>query len=663
MSAFRDKSPVSGPGNRMLKSLLCGGLLCGGLLFGGLLVLLPQTSMAQTSTGAGTGSTAPSGTAPSGTAPETASETAPGTASETAPGRATGVGAVPGASTGPRSLLPPGLGEPGQGATAAPPPDRASGEGTSGGILIRQLDAPGQAAAGLLVASSGGLGGDLWLGSQAGVVHALYGRMPHAYRSPAARDLARRLLLSVGTPPSGSDGAALLGQRMNLLVTMGEADSAVALAEAAATGELGNPAFSRPLVDALFLTGDVTRACDLVSAQVRGGSRDFWQRASVFCDLQAGRRPDADLTRTILSETGRSNALFDELADAVADEIAVTLPDAGALGPLETAMFRQAAKAGLKAVGSPAPAIAARLATLPRLTTPQRLDAGEIANRHGTLPPAAVSLILGAPDAVLSAGPLRQAAIAVSNAPGVAARAEALLAFWDAALAQGDAPLAAAMAAPTLDSMIPSTDIGFLAPVAFRMHLLNGDRDRALGWLELMRRRATAGEGDAIRAQIAALPLAQVSGLDPANDRRLGNWRSAHAEGATANRQWRRILLLMDAVGRPVSESLWTNALQARDADDAADTGELVQGADPALWRQLVLASGAGRKGETAQAALALMGSVGPGALDSATLATVVGALRRVGQAATAQRLAIEALIATETAGQGATEPGLPAGD
>ncbi|MDF1722322.1 MAG: hypothetical protein P1U65_16740 [Minwuia sp.] len=551
-------------------------------------------------------------------------------------------------STGPRSLLPPGVG-----ANAAPRPDRSAGEGTSGGILIRQLDAPGESAAGLLVASSGGLGVDLWRGSQAGVVHALYGRMPDTYTSPAARDLARRVLLSVGTPPAGSDGAALLGQRMTHLVTMGEVGSAIALA--AASGDIGDPAFSRPLVDALLLNGDVARACDQVSVQVRGGSRDFWQRASVFCDLQAGRRPDADLTRTILNETGRSTALFDELADAVADGISVTLDNASAFGPLELAMFRAAPKAALKEIGRPAPAVAAQLATLPRLTTPQRLDAGEIANRAGTLPTAAVSLILGAPDADLSAGPLRKAAVSVSNASGIAERAEALLVLWDAAVAQGDASLAAAMAAPALANMIPSADIGFLAPVAFRMHLLNGADERALGWLELLRRRATAGEGGAIRAQIAALPLAQVSALDPVNDRRLGNWRAANPDGAVADRQWRRILLLMDAVGSPVSETLWTDALKA-----APETGpDAPRIADAALWRQLVMASGAGRTGEAAQAALALVGSAGPGALDPVTLATVVGSLRRAGQAATARRLAVEALIATENA----AGAGLSAGD
>lgn len=547
-----------------------------------------------------------------------------------------------GRSSGPKSLLPATVNS---GSASEAPADQSV---TTGGIVIGQLDAPGEAAAGLLGPSSGGLGLGLWEGSSAGIVHALYGRMPPHHASPAAHDLARRLLLSIGTPPSGSDSAALLGQRMALLVTMGEADSAVALAEAASSGDLNNPAYSRPLADALLLSGDIGRACDLVGTQVRGGSRDFWQRASVFCDLQAGRRPDADLTRTILNETGRSSPVFDDLADAMADDVAVELEDAAQLSPLHLAMFRLGQKASLKSLAGLAPAIAARLATMPRLTTPQRLDAGLLAIRTGTVQPAAVTLILGAPDADLNADDFRQAAVTFARAEGKLARAEAMLAMWTIALTQGDAATAAALAAPALERLLPSIDLAFLAPAAFRMHLLNGDVDRARGWLELLRRRAAAGERDAILAQTAALPLAQVSGIDPANNRRLGNWRDANPAGEGADQQWHRILLLMDAVGRPVTEGLWTDALQSPATDSAA-----VSTTDAALWRQMVLATGAGRTGEAVQAALALMGPTGPGALDPVALASIVGSLRRLGLAPVAERMAVEALIATEAVRSG----------
>lgn len=547
-----------------------------------------------------------------------------------------------GRSSGPKSLLPATVNS---GSASEAPADQSV---TTGGIVIGQLDAPGEAAAGLLGPSAGGLGLDLWEGSSAGIVHALYGRMPPHHASPAAHDLARRLLLSIGTPPSGSDSAALLGQRMTLLVTMGEADSAVALAEAASSGDLNNPAYSRPLADALLLSGDIRRACDLVGTQVRGGSRDFWQRASVFCDLQAGRRPDAELTRTILNETGRSSPVFDDLADAMADDVAVELVDAAQLSPLHLAMFRLGQKATLKSLDGLAPAIAARLATMPRLTTPQRLDAGLLAIRTGTVQPAAVTLILGAPDADLNADDFRQAAVTFARAEGKLARAEAMLAMWTVALSQGDAATAAALAAPALERLLPSIDLAFLAPAAFRMHLLNGDEDRARGWLELLRRRAAAGERDAVLAQTAALPLAQVSGIDPANDRRLGNWRDANPAGKGADQQWHRILLLMDAVGRPVTEGLWTDALQSPATDSAA-----VATTDAALWRQMVLATGAGRTGEAVQAVLALMGPTGPGALDPVALASIVGSLRRLGLAPVAERMAVEALIATEAVRSG----------
>ncbi len=368
----------------------------------------------------------------------------------------------------------------------------------------------------------------------------------------------------------------------------------------------------------------------------------------MFCDLQAGRRPDADLTRTILNETGRSSPVFDDLADAMADDVAVELEDAAQLSPLHLAMFRLGQKASLKSLAGLAPAIAARLATMPRLTTPQRLDAGLLAIRTGTVQPAAVTLILGAPDADLNADDFRQAAVTFARAEGKLARAEAMLAMWTIALTQGDAATAAALAAPALERLLPSIDLAFLAPAAFRMHLLNGDVDRARGWLELLRRRAAAGERDAILAQTAALPLAQVSGIDPANNRRLGNWRDANPAGEGADQQWHRILLLMDAVGRPVTEGLWTDALQSPATDSAA-----VSTTDAALWRQMVLATGAGRTGEAVQAALALMGPTGPGALDPVALASIVGSLRRLGLAPVAERMAVEALIATEAVRSG----------
>lgn len=560
-------------------------------------------------------------------------------------------GAAGGQGSGPKSLLPSTVNT-GTG-TAGTQGQSSQDNVTSGGIVIGRLDAPGEAAAGLLGPSSGGLGLGLWEGSSAGIVHALYGRMPPHYTSPAAHDLARRLLLSIGTPPSGSDSAALLGQRMALLVTMGESDAAVALAEAASGGDLNDPAYSRPLVDALMLSGDVNRACDLVAAQVRGGSRDFWQRASVFCDLQAGRRPDAELTRTILNETGRGSPVFDALADAVADDIAVELEDASQLSPLHLAMFRNGEKARLVGLDGLAPAIAARLTTMPRLTTPQRLDAGLAAMRSMTLQPAAVTLILGAPDADLNADPIRQAAVAFARAEGRLARAEAILALWQAATAQGEAALAASLVSAALERMPPSVDLAFLAPAALRMHLLNGNPERARGWLELLRRRAAAGERDAVLAQTAALPLAQVSGLDPVNNRRLGNWREANPAGEGADRQWHRILLLMDAVGRPVTDSIWVDALQA-----PAGVGSDERAADAALWRQLVLAAGAGRKGEAVQAALALIGPSGPGALDPVALASIVGSLRRLDLAPVAERLAVEALIATEAGAAAAGKAG-----
>ena len=66
------------------------------------------------------------------------------------------------------------------------------------GIEVRELDNQGSAATGPLTPTRGGLGLDLWAGTTADRVADLMGSLPSDIRSPALRELARRMLLSSG---------------------------------------------------------------------------------------------------------------------------------------------------------------------------------------------------------------------------------------------------------------------------------------------------------------------------------------------------------------------------------------------------------------------------------------------------------------------------------
>lgn len=548
-------------------------------------------------------------------------------------------------NAGPRRLIPlPGAEAPVDPAAAASPVPRAStaGDGaeaaTDGGIRIETLARVGASATGLLSEAEGGLPAGLWLDSHADVVGALYDRLPDTWTSRAARRLARRLLLSAGAPPTDSaSDTGLLAARLRRLVAMGEADAAVQLAEAAAAVAGGDAAVARPYAEALLLRNEADRACDVITAQVRQGATGFWQQASIFCDLRAGRRTEADLTRTIMADAGPTDPKFALLADSLADGAVARLDDASGFTPLTAMMFALAEKATLKDAGTPPPPVAAVLASVPRLKTIQRIALGEQAAAAGTLPPAPVILSYGEPDASLSASALRAPVAAAAQAATSTARAEAMLAAWNAGTASGQQQLVAAMSRGFLERTAPATELAFAGGAALRMHVLNGETGPARAWLDLLRRRAAAGDGPAQLAQAASIPLAVIAGLDPVNERRLAEWRESTRDDAGADSRWLRVLVLLDALGMPAAEAAWAELLPHRDA---------TAGTDAVLWRQLVMAAGAGRTGETVLAALALIGANGPGGLDPVTLSTVVGALRRVGLAEDARQIAAEALIA-----------------
>lgn len=166
-------------------------------------------------------------------------------------------------------------------AVARPPAVREgteTGPRTVGGIVIGNLAAPDAEAAGLLDASSGGFGFDLWAGTSRGDVEALLARLPGHYALPAARDLALRLLLSTAAVPEGDGSRNLLAERMRLLDAMGETANALALAEALPGGG-ERQQWRRLRVDALLLSGEVKEACAEVGDIARNGGERYFDHA------------------------------------------------------------------------------------------------------------------------------------------------------------------------------------------------------------------------------------------------------------------------------------------------------------------------------------------------------------------------------------------------
>jgi hypothetical protein len=522
------------------------------------------------------------------------------------------------------------------GVQADPP---AAAEVPRDGIRARPLDAPGAAAAGLLSEEEGGLPATLWQGSDRDTVVTLIRRLPAHTRSGAARSLARKLLLSAGDmAPGRAADADVLALRLDALLTLGEAGSVVALMDAA--GPSPSPGIAEPLVEALFVLDETDRACDVVAGQVRAGGAGYWQQASVFCDLRAGRRQEAELTRALLNETGAPPVLFQDLADALQDGVKLTVRPTGDMKALHAAMLREAGSAGVKDIDEAPPHLAPMLASASRLSPAERIAAGERGVRYRTMAPALIMVLFGSGNADRSVSPYREPVAAAMTSQGASVRAEALVELWRRAESEGEHAVAARYAEQFLRRIQPEASLAFAAPAALRMTLLNGDVEQAGRWLAVLRRSAAAGDADAAAALAAAQPLAHVAGIAAADGRLLRAWWESLAEDADRTASALTVLMVLDALGAPAGETIWSELLA-----DGAAAAEPVPG-DPALWRQLVMAGGGGRIGETALAALVTVGEDGPGSLDAVTLSTVVGSLRRIGETDAARLLAVEALIA-----------------
>lgn len=200
-------------------------------------------------------------------------------------------------------------------AVARPPAVREgteTGPRTVGGIVIGNLAAPDAEAAGLLDASSGGFGFDLWAGTSRGDVEALLARLPGHYALPAARDLALRLLLSTAAVPEGDGSRNLLAERMRLLDAMGETANALALAEALPGGG-ERQQWRRLRVDALLLSGEVKEACAEVGDIARNGGERYFDHALVACRALSGQLEQARMGVDLLAEVGDEDPLLSRI--------------------------------------------------------------------------------------------------------------------------------------------------------------------------------------------------------------------------------------------------------------------------------------------------------------------------------------------------------------
>ncbi|MDF2094532.1 hypothetical protein [Aquibaculum arenosum] len=536
-------------------------------------------------------------------------------------------------------------------------PQADPGDGTyviRGGIEVDPLSSGIPETAGTLDPGDGGLGYDLWQGSDREEIVRLIRTLP-SLQSPALRDSAVRLLLSSAAPPrshSALGGSGdLLEARAEALANLGAQEELLELLRRLPRDAEQNQRLARLHVEAALLTRSRAEACRVTRGAIeRFSDTAFWQEALIYCQISEGEEAAASLGLSLLRELDEGDPQRIALAEA-------------ALGrgqppePREADGLTLAYLAALDA--APAPALlqtsdARILAAVSRLSAvpaEERLRLTERAVGRDLLP--ARSLAEAYERARFSGAELDDPRGAAAGLEPTLARAllykgawrshdpqeklALLQAYVDAAAGEGLTLAALKAAGGLLLGVNPGMELREDAALAAKALIVSGRLERAAAWISLL--RSAAGSSDAARRAYAEIwPLARVAGLETDAVLDIDGWRRIVQGNGDPLR------------GEEMQSQLrgMIAALDGRGDEDAPRMVSRVGGLGPPSASGLYGLRGAatdGFRGETLLQALHLLGE---GPLDEVhpqALTEVLDALTRVDLSTEARAIAIETLL------------------
>lgn len=226
-----------------------------------------------------------------------------------------------------------------------------------------------------------GLPGDLWRDSSGQAATALIPGVGTRPLTPAARDLAWRLLATAAVGPEGAGrDPDVAGARIQSLLALGRPREAWAAAERA--GNLPtHPALAEAVAETALIIGDDDRACRVADDLSVGRGELYWLRLRAYCEARAGEGVVAQLTLTLASEKQR-----DPVISRLIGAVIAGAGDPGAASVrngLEYSLSRRLALDIPAAKGAP-PGVAAMIAgAAPPTAPPETGLAGRFARTEG----------------------------------------------------------------------------------------------------------------------------------------------------------------------------------------------------------------------------------------------------------------------------------------
>jgi len=549
-------------------------------------------------------------------------------------------------------------------------------EGVYGkGILIDNLEDIGAESIGIINDEQGGLGINLWHGSNRELVINLLRLLPDAHSSQVLRNLTTRLLLTNAIAPiksgisNNNSNTDLNYLRALKLFGMGEVDLTLEFTNLVLPRS-ENPLFPMLYLDSLFLVNDLHRACSAVEKFSLTLEDLYLKQSLVFCQIMAGEKDLARLSIQLLRENNTDVDFFN-IANLLLSEESRKIHLADYLNPLKFAMMRTGnIPIVSNTLADSKLAILRVISMSPNVDLKDRISAAEKAAMSGILSPEELLEVYSGIN--LTSDDLKDASIisenehdyrnkailliAAQNNESTITKAEILSLFFSKAHKDGFYLLSAQMSKSELLKIEPSIDLLWFADQAFNALLVSGENAEAVRWLRFLENNLS--DPIAYRSFLKIWPLAKVSGDKDlyVDGKLLKEWikftlnlnkpsTSEETSDKEMNKNLSRkvnlVLVLLDALGESSEEELWQ--ILFRDFQlQKPDLYQEESSPNIGLINALRKSAQNSKLGETVLFAILSSGSGNFKTLNQYAIAELVYSLTLIGLDLDARKLAIE---------------------
>ena len=155
---------------------------------------------------------------------------------------------------------------------------------------------------GTLTEDEGGLGYDMWVGSEKGIVKNYLQNLPVNKESSLAIYLIKRLLLTTAAIPESKGGTDLILIRINKLIELGDFDNAKSLIDLIINNNDNEEISVKQAEINLSLNNFDLFCSNIEEKRKKFKQKLFWRKVEIFCQILNDETNKANLSLTLLKE-------------------------------------------------------------------------------------------------------------------------------------------------------------------------------------------------------------------------------------------------------------------------------------------------------------------------------------------------------------------------